>query len=298
VEELTLIEVAEGVAYIPGAVNIGVIKAGGEAAVVDTGLDKDSGCEIRKTLEDEGLALKAIINTHSHADHYGGNDYLTRNLGAEVYAPEVEAGIIQSPVLEPLYLFHGAAPISSLRNRFVMAKPSLVHHILKPGKTTILGRGLEIVPLYGHSLNQVGVLCDGVLFCADAVFSGRVIDKYRVPVVQDVGSHLQTLGRLMGTRHSLYVPSHTEPVADVAPLAQLNLDATNRILENVHRILTEPKTSEEVQAELCTLYGLDLDVVQQYYLVHTTVMAYLGHLHEEKRIKAELRGNSLRWARA
>lgn len=295
---MTLIDIADGVAYIPGAVNIGVIEAGGEAAVVDTGLDKDAGREIRKALEDEGLKLKAIINTHSHADHYGGNDYLVRNLGAEVYAPEVEAGIIQNPILEPLYLFHGAAPISSLRNRFVMAKPSPVHHILQPGKATIIGRELEIVPLPGHSPNQVGVLCDGVLFCADTVFSERVIDKYRVPVVQDVGSHLETLKRLMNTRHGLYVPSHTEPVGDIRPLAQLNLDATNRILEDVHGILSEPKTSEQVQAELCTRYGLDLDVVQQYYLVHTTVMAYLGHLHETKRIKAELKGNNLYWAAA
>jgi glyoxylase-like metal-dependent hydrolase (beta-lactamase superfamily II) len=295
---LTLIDVADNVAYIPGPVNIGVIKASGEAVVVDTGLDKDSGREIRKTLEEEGLALRAIINTHSHADHYGGNDYLVRNLGAEVYAPDVEAGIIQNPVLEPLYLFHGAAPISSLRNRFVMAKPSPVHHILQPGKTTILGRELEVVPLPGHSPNQVGVLCGGVLFCADAVFSERVIDKYRIPVVQDVGSHLETLKRLASTRHGLYVPSHTEPVADIAPLAQLNLDATNRIIGDIYSVLKEPRTSEEAQAELCTLYGLDLDVVQQYYLVHTTVMAYLGHLHEQKRIKAELKGNNLYWTAA
>ena len=294
---MTLIDIAEGVAYRPGAVNIGVIKAGGEAAVVDTGLDKDSGREIRKALEDEGLKLRAIINTHSHADHYGGNDYLVRNLGAEVYAPEVEASIIQSPILEPLYLFHGAAPIGNLRNRFVMARPSPVPPILQPGKAAVIGRELEIVPLPGHSPNQIGVLVDRVLFCADTVFSERVINKYRVPVVQDVGSHLQTLERLIGTLHSLYVPSHTEPVAEITPLAQLNLDATNRILEDVHSILAEPKTSEQVQAELCTRYGLDLDVVQQYFLVHTTVMAYLGHLHETKRIRTELRGNSLLWAR-
>jgi len=78
----------------------------------------------------------------------------------------------------------------------------------------------------------------------------------------------------------------------------MNLEATETILGDVYRLLDEPMTSEEVQAQLCTSYGLDLDVVQQYYLVHTTVMAYLGHLHEEKRITAELRGNTLRWRRA
>jgi glyoxylase-like metal-dependent hydrolase (beta-lactamase superfamily II) len=295
---MSMEHITEQVAFIPGAVNVGVIKSGAEAAVIDTGLDKDSGRAIRKALEDEGLALKAIINTHSHADHFGGNDYLMRNLGAEVYAPEVEAGIIQNPILEPLYLFHGAAPISSLRNRFVLAKPSPVHHILQPGKTTIIGAELEIVALSGHSLNQVGVLYDSILFCADTVFSERVIDKYRVPVVQDVGSHLKTLEKLRDTHHSLYVPGHTKPTENIAGLVDRNLEATQGILSDVYGLLEEPQTSEQVQAQLCTSYGLDLDVVQQYYLIHTTVMAYLGHLNEEKKITAELKDNTLRWKRA
>ncbi|MFH2112721.1 MAG: MBL fold metallo-hydrolase [Candidatus Bathyarchaeota archaeon] len=295
---MSMEHITEHVAFIPGAVNVGVVKSGAGATVIDTGLDKDSGRAIRKALEDEGLALKAIINTHSHADHFGGNDYLTRNLGAEVYAPEVESGIIQNPILEPLYLFHGAAPISSLRNRFVLAKPSPVHHILQPGKITIIGVEMEIVALPGHSLNQVGVLADGVLFCADTVFSERVIDKYRVPVVQDVDSHLKTLKALGETGHSLYVPGHTKPTESITGLVDRNLKATETILNDVYSLLDEPRTSEQVQAQLCTSYGLDLDVVQQYYLIHTTVMAYLGHLHEEKKITAELKDNSLRWKRA
>lgn len=295
---MSLEHITEHVAFIPGAINVGVVKSGAEAAVIDTGLDKDSGRAIRKALEDEGLALKAIINTHSHADHFGGNDYLVRNLGAEVYASEVEAGIIQNPILEPLYLFHGAAPISGLRNRFVLAKPSPVHHILQPGKITIIGAELEIVALPGHSLNQVGVLADGVLFCADTVFSERVIDKYRVPVVQDVGSHLKTLKALSETSHNLYVPGHTKPTKNITGLVDRNLEATQGILSDVYGLLDEPRTSEQVQAQLCTSYGLDLDAVQQYYLIHTTVMAYLGHLHEEKKITAELKDNTLCWKRA
>ena len=294
---MSMEHITEHVAYIPGAVNIGVIKEGTKAVVIDTGLDKDSGRAIRNSLEHEGLTLEAIINTHSHADHFGGNDYLTKNLKAVIYASEVEAGIIQNPILEPLYLFHGASPIGSLRNRFVLAKPSPVHHIIQPGKTAIIGAELEIIALPGHSLNQMGVLCDGVLFCADTVFSDRVIDKYRVPVVQDVGSHLTTLKELGETCHSLYIPSHTAPTNDISKLANRNLEATENILCDVYSLLDEPMTSEQVQAQLCTSYGLDLDKIQQYYLIHTTVMAYLGYLNEEKRITAELKGNTLRWRR-
>jgi hypothetical protein len=65
----------------------------------------------------------------------------------------------------------------------------------------------------------------------------------------------------------------------------------------VLELLEDGKTSEELQRDLCTRYGLDLGVVQQYYLIHTTVMAYLSHLHESGMVEITLRGNSLHWRR-
>ncbi len=292
---MELVEVTDNVAYIPGAVNIGVLRNGERCAVVDTGLDKDSGRSIRKALEAEGLKLEVIINTHSHADHFGGNDYLARNLKAEVYAPSIESGIIQNPILEPIYLFHGATPIRNLRNKFVLAKPSPVDHIIKPGKLGIIGLEMEIIPLPGHCFNQVGVLMDDVLFCADTVFSERVIDKYRIPVVQDVGSHLETLTKLKGMEHDLFIPAHTKPVEDIKGLVAKNVATTQGIIDDIKAVLDEPKTTERVMSELCSSYGLDLTVVQQYYLIHMTIMAYLGYLYDEKQIEIEMEGNLLRW---
>ena len=292
---MELVAVTGNVAYIPGAVNIGVLRNGERCAVIDTGLDKDSGRNIRKTLEDEGLKLEAIINTHSHADHFGGNDYLARNLKAEVYAPSIESGIIQNPILEPIYLFHGATPIRNLRNKFVLAKPSPIDHIIEPGKLEIIGLEVEIIPLPGHCFNQIGVLVDNVLFCADTVFSDRVIDKYRIPVVQDVGSHLETLDRLNGMEHDLFIRAHSKPVEDIKELVAKNMATTQGIIRDIKIILDEPKTTERVMSELCTSYGLDLTVVQQYYLIHMTIMAYLGYLYDEKQIDIGMEGNLLRW---
>ena len=292
---MELVAVTDNVAYIPGAVNIGVLRNGERCSVIDTGLDRDSGRNIRKALEAEGLRLEAIINTHSHADHFGGNDYLTRNLKAQVYAPSIESGIIQNPILEPIYLFHGATPIRNLRNKFVLAKPSPVDHIIEPGKREIIDLEVEIIPLPGHCFNQVGVLVDEVLFCADTVFSERVIDKYRIPVVQDVGNHLETLDRLKGIECSRFIPAHTKPVDDIRGLVAKNVATTLGIIEDIKALLDEPKTTERVMSELCTGYGLDLIVVQQYYLIHMTIMAYLGYLYDEKQIDIEMEGNLLRW---
>ena len=292
---LELIVVTGNVAYIPGAVNIGVLRNGERCAVIDTGLDRDSGRNIRKALEAEWLKLEAIINTHSHADHFGGNDYLTRTLKAKVYAPSIESGIIENPILEPVYLFHGATPIRNLRNKFVLAKPSPVDHIIEPGKLEIIGLEVEIIPLPGHCFNQVGVLVDNVLFCADTVFSERVIDKYRIPVVQDVGSHLETLDKLKGMECIKFIPGHTKPVEDIRGLVAKNIATTRGIIDDIKALLDEPKTTERVMSELCTSYGLDLTVVQQYYLIHMTIMAYLGYLYDEKLIDIEIEGNLLQW---
>ncbi len=290
------VEVTENVGYIPGGVNVGVIRNGEEAILVDTGLDKDNGRKTLRLLEEKGLTLKAIINTHSHADHFGGNAYLARNTGAEVYAPSVESGIIQNPLLEPIYLFHGANPIRNLHNKFVLADPSPVDHVIEPGELSIIGLESEIISLPGHSYNQIGVKYDNVLFCADTVFSERVIDKYRIPVVQDVGEHLKTLEKLRKMECALFVPAHTGPTEDIKPLVDKNLATTNNIIADIKTLLREPKTTEMVQSGLGKLYGLDLNVVQQYYLIHMTIMAYLGYLYDSKQTEIRLEDNLLYWS--
>ncbi|MBD3171738.1 MBL fold metallo-hydrolase [Candidatus Bathyarchaeota archaeon] len=289
-------KVTDNVGYILGGVNMGVITNNHEAVLIDTGLDKDNGRKTLRVLEEEELELKAIINTHSHADHFGGNAYLTRNTDTKVYAPSLESGIIQNPLLEPVYLFHGANPISNLRNKFVLADASPVDHILVPGKLSIIGLALEVIPLPGHSFNQVGVQIDDILFCADTVFSRRVIEKYKIPVVQDVGNHLKTLEKLKNMEHRLFVPAHTKPTDDLSELIDLNMETTYSLLTDIKKILDVPKTTEDVQSELGAEYGIDLSVVQQYYLIHMTLMAYLGYLYDSKQADIKIRDNRLYWS--
>ncbi len=293
---MDFVEVTGNVGYVLGGVNIGVLHNDDEAVLIDTGLDKDSGRKLLRVLEEKGYTLKAIINTHSHADHNGGNAYLTRNTEAKVYAPSIESGIIENPLLEPIYLFHGAYPIRNLHNKFVLAKPSRVDHILEPGKLDIIGLEPEIVALPGHSFNQIGVMLDDVFFCADTVFSNRVIDKYRIPVVQDIARHLETLDKLYAMECNLFVPAHTKPTEDIKPLVEKNRATTQSIIADIKKLLTEPRTTEEVQALLGAEYGLDLSVVQQYYLIQMTLMAYLGYLYDSKQVEILLEDNLLRWS--
>jgi glyoxylase-like metal-dependent hydrolase (beta-lactamase superfamily II) len=64
-------QISDDVFYITGIVNIGVVKDGKTAILIDTGLDDDTARKILNVLKKHDLRPKAIINTHSHADHCG-----------------------------------------------------------------------------------------------------------------------------------------------------------------------------------------------------------------------------------
>ena len=74
-----LIKVGEQSYYIESPTRIGVyVENGTEAYLVDSGNDKDAGRKVKQILEANDWTLKAIINTHSNADHIGGNQYLQK----------------------------------------------------------------------------------------------------------------------------------------------------------------------------------------------------------------------------
>jgi len=155
-------KIAGQVHYVPNPVNICVVYTKDSAVLVDSGIDENFARKLCRLLE---KPAKFLINTHSHADHCGGNAFLKDKFSVHVLAPEIERQIIESPILEPFYLF-GAAPPKELQTKFLMAKPCRVDETLEPGTLTLQDVTLSIVPLAGHSPNQVGVAVDKILFCA------------------------------------------------------------------------------------------------------------------------------------
>ena len=97
---MELRSITEDIWYIPNVVNLGVIRDTDNSVIlIDTGIDRGVGKKICNLLSSEKLSLKTIINTHSHADHCGGNKYLQDTTGATIYAPVMEDAIISNPYL-------------------------------------------------------------------------------------------------------------------------------------------------------------------------------------------------------
>lgn len=72
-----LVQVSDRCYYINCPAKIGIYRQDEENVyLIDSGSDKDAGRRVRQILEKNNWRLKGILNTHSNADHIGGNRYL------------------------------------------------------------------------------------------------------------------------------------------------------------------------------------------------------------------------------
>jgi glyoxylase-like metal-dependent hydrolase (beta-lactamase superfamily II) len=285
--------------YLPGSNNLGIVLTGdGGAIAIDTGLDKDTGRLIRKALDEARLTLRAIINTHHHADHIGGNDYLVRNIaGISVYAPRLEAALIEHPVLEPIYLNMGAAPLSALRNKWLMAKGTTVDQIIDGQRLTVADVELEVIALPGHSINQIGLAVDGVCFAADGFFGTAILHKHGIPYAHDVDAQLTSLDRLAARADLFYLPGHGDlTVRDaLEEVLAANQAAIARSTQLVRAALAEPGELTAVARRVQRALGLSLAGIPQYAIFVSAVAAHLSYLEAQAQARVELEEDGMVW---
>ena len=289
-----LIQVAPHTYYIQSPAKIGVVETSdGHVVLIDSGNDKEAGRTVRQHLDRQGWTLDAIYNTHSNADHIGGNAYLAKQTGCALYAPGIEAAFTQHPILEPALLY-GGYPMKALRHKFLLAQESDAQ-LLTPEH---LPAGFELIPLPGHFFDMVGLRTpDDVVFLADCLSSQATLDKYQISYVYDVAAYLDTLERVKEMHATLFVPAHANATEDIAPLAQYNIDKVNEIAGHILDFCAAPHTFEEVLQHLFTSYDLAM-TFEQYALVGSTVRNYLSWLLDSEKLSANFADNRLLWQRA
>ena len=265
-----LIQVGAQSHYIQSPAKIGLVTlGGGEVCLIDSGNDKDAGRKVRQQLDANGWKLRAIYNTHSNADHIGGNEYLQKQTGCKIYAPGIESAFTRWPILEPSYLYGGFPP-KDLRHKFLMAKPSGAEELT----AAVLPEGFETIPLPGR----------------------ETLEKYKIGVLYDVAAYLDTLERVKQLQAPLFVPAHADAAEDIAPLAQYNIDRVHEVADRILALCAEPRGPEELLQRLFTDYGLTMDF-SQYVLVGSTVRSYLAWLRDQGLVEPRFEQARMVWAR-
>ncbi len=268
-----------GSTYVISApTSVGLVKDGRDAYLIDAGNNRETGRQIRRLLDDEGLKLRTIINTHSHADHIGGNRYLQEQTGCSIAAPARESVMVESPRLEGEFLWGGGIH-PGLSHPLVLAAASVVNNRYPEG--AIAGTPLEAVSLPGHSIDMMGIkTLDGIFFTADTLMSRHILDTYPLFYLYHLGEHLNSLQKLASSSASLYVPSHAPPTDDPDELIRMNRSAIEHTLDLIVN-LAERKSLEELLTAVCDTLGIRLNHIQ-YVLTRCTISAYLGYAMEQQ----------------
>ena len=286
-----LVQVGANSYYIDCPAKIGLYVANpSKVYLIDSGNDKDAGRKVRQILDQKGWKLSAILNTHSNADHIGGNRYLQTQTGCRVFANGIEAAFTRHPLLEPSFLY-GGYPCSELRHKFLLAQESDPLLLMDPAYP----KEIESFLLPGHFFDMVGYRTpDDVVYLADCISSESTLEKYGIPFIYDVGAYLQTLDAVEAMQAAVFVPAHAEANANVKPLVQYNREKVLRVADRLLAVCQTPVTFECALKAMFDQYNLEMNFAQ-YALVGSTVRSYLAWLKDAGKLSVQFTDNQMLW---
>lgn len=303
----TLVNVLGRSFFLSGRLSVGVYNLGNQKCVLfDSGIDADNAKLIDKTLLAEKLRPIAIINTHSHADHCGGNAYFQKAFpDIQIFATKYEKVFIEQPELEPICFCGGASPFDELRNKHFEAKPSVVTHELTTyvdQQVTIDSSVFRIVTVPGHTSGMIAVITpDGVLYGGDALFGEETFHKHGVLFYTDITATINTFEKLSRledvTRIVLYhggIVPENQSLAALAELHKTKIVKTASIIEDM--VLQSNRDSSLSIDDLTELVSQRFsipDSVGSYILTRTCVNAYVRFLQLNKRLALNVSNGKL-----
>lgn len=277
--------------YIESPAKIGIYKQNDtDIYLIDSGNDKEAGKKVLKIATQNNWRIKAIINTHSNADHIGGNHYIQEQTGCPIFAKGVETAFTNYPILEPSFLY-GGYPCKELRGKFLLAKASQAKDISHDD----FPEDLEIIPLPGHFFDMIGVRTpDNTVFLADCICSKNTLEKYQISFIYDVAQYLDTLDRVEEMQGNVFVPAHAEVSGNIRELVELNRNKIYEIAETLLDICGKQAETEYILQQIFNRYNLTM-TIEQYVLVGSTIRSYLAWLKDNEKIIFTIRDNKLLW---
>jgi len=131
-----------------------------EAIVVDPG---EEGERIIEVIRKDSLKIRSIVNTHTHIDHIGANDFLREKTEAPLLAHSADVFLLQNAELN----------LSSLTGKD--RSFGLPDRLLEEGdEIKVGGFSLRILRTAGHTPGSICLYGDNKLFSGDTLFAGGI----------------------------------------------------------------------------------------------------------------------------
>lgn len=278
--------------YYEAFTNVGIYRLNSEEAVLIDSCDHPRMVRgLDRELENMGLKVKSIINTHCHVDHICGNRYFQNKYGCSLLSTKKEQSFIYYTETEAEF-YNAGLTVNKSTNPFYGAEASEAEVITSEN----IPEGFEIIDLPGHGFEMIGVRTpDDIVFLADSVLSVATWESYRLPFFHEVNRSLETLGKICELKASLFVPSHNPPVEDIRELARYNIE---RLTEKKQLVLEncEGRGFDELFAVVMNKEGLNIKT-HQYCMYAVMLRNLLQALIEDDAVYSELENGVMKYHR-
>lgn len=261
--------------------------------IFDTSLDRDTAKKIDKLFSSP---VKKIVNTHSHADHIGGNLFFQEKYNATTYIQKRELSFCFYPEIESSMLYGGAS-FNKARGKFLCAKKLCNVKPLEKLVEELVEENIKPVEIFGHSPGHTGFLINDIFFAGDGIFSEEVIKKHKILYIFDSEEFVNSLRKIQTVDFEYLLICHKGifKKGDVEPLVEKNLKHVNDILDHILRILEKhsPLTADEITLQMIEKYEINL-TVEYFLLISSTIKGYLKYLENLGKVVTLLE-KGLKW---
>lgn len=306
---MAVINISDCIYYISGPTNIGIIEerlsdTKSNLYMIDSGCNTEDGkrifTEITEYFSKKDITIKAIINTHSHADHCGANNYIQQKTNCEIWITENEQGSLINPFLQPIISW-GGNPLPEINSSYYVAEKTVPNKIINTNEKLTLNNGIKLsfINLPGHYFEMIGILCEDnnkkVLFASDGIFGRKNIGKYWIPFLYDVKEFKNSLDTISSLNADFCIPGHGEPTSQIEETVELNKIA---IISNEQCILEALKHKNQTQEDILKYVADKNEInlhIAQYMLIGCTIKAYLTFLYNEGKISYHIKENKMYW---
>lgn len=269
--------------------NIGIhFTDDGRMYLIDTG-SKGDGEKIDEILSREGWVPSCIINTHTHIDHIGGNEFLMRKYGIPAYCTDYDMAFAHYSELEAAYM-NGGYPAEKLRTIF--AHPGMIGFRFLEKETP---DGIDWTYLPGHSFGMIGIrTSDDIWFLGDSYLSRSFLKQYTFGFIYNVEAYIDTLKKLKEFKGALFVPSHGILETDIVPSLEQNLRSVAEMCSMICETCREYRGQDEILQQMYERLRMHARPAQ-HALLSSTVKSYLTYLQDRNKLECRFVDNIMKW---
>ena len=225
----------------------------------DSGTEPDDA--LLELLEQHGLRVRAVVCTHLHPDHIANNEALVKQHGAEIFGHPLDFPWLYERQQVPY-------PITPIENDTLLE---------------IDGAKIRLLLTPGHSDGHL--LCitpDDVCCRGDAIITQDILERSKIPYMEDVDRAIISMERIRETNYPLYIIAHRGVIAreELAALVELNIQKELELYDLLRSRITASVDIEELTSDFIRAAGVHSQkIVEQDYVRHTAKVRIMALIH-------------------